>query len=811
MKAPVTIRRRKARDDELSFESLRAEGIRWLQEASGTRWTDYNLHDPGLTLLEQLCYALTDLAYRSDFPVADHLCGPDGEIDFAALALHPPQEALPCRPNTLDDLRRVLLDRVSDLAGVNLAALRSGPYRGLYRLTIDPAVEEGADAICRDAQAVLMGQRNLCEDLDGTVEPVQPWWCSLHAQLEIAGPRDPLDVAADVYIACMRHLSAPVRFLHLDELQRQDLPLDRIFDGPAMQYGFIASRDLERQRQEYLFVGDLLELARAVDGVKEVKWLALQPDGGEPTTATLRWRDARAGRSLRLRLPTQHQADSGLQLWRRGSAIELPPDELRAKVDERRKAERMRRHAAPKPYADLALPHGRHRALQAYDSVQEQFPPTYGINRHGVPPSATLERQSQARQLRAYLALFEQQIANGAAQLHHLRDLFSHHIDEPASYWWQMLDDRMMPGLGALFTEGGAQASGELVREWRRFDPALERKGRVLDHLLALHGQSWPQNTLRQFWGYLDADEIELRLLHAKAAFVQQVVVLNRDRGAGFDYTRPAWDTDDNCSGLQRMASLLLGFADHRTRSLTAAVTRRNRTLAAADASRTLAESPGGTRLLIEPGQALPDRAAMNAQLIKLAPIRHKGLADAVVRAGLYRDRYWLAPRDGGGHRLVLGPDELGRYWPLADVANEAEALLAARCLREFVLEINRASEGLHVVEHLLLRPLAAGSPAAAPDDFHSCRLSVVFPAWTERCRQPNFRAFAEETVALSCPAHLVVHCLWLEFDAMLGFEACHRRWLEARLEHAAGRTEAAVVDEASRALVRCLREPHHG
>ena len=127
------------------------------------------------------------------------------------------------------------------------------------------------------------------------------------------------------------------------------------------------------------------------------------------------------------------------------------------------------------------------------------------------------------------------------------------------------------------------------------------------------------------------------------------------------------------------------------------------------------------------------------------------------------------------------------------------------------MLEVDQAAEGLHVVEHLLLRPLAAGSPAAAPDDFHSCRLSVVFPAWTERCRQPNFRTFAEETVALSCPAHLVVHCLWLEFDAMLRFEACHRGWLEARLEHAAGRADAAAVDEASRALVRCLREPPHG
>ena len=79
---PATIprKRRAARgggaDSELSFESLRSEGIRLAQALSGNSWTDYNLHDPGVTILELLCYALTDLVYRADFRVADHLQAP---------------------------------------------------------------------------------------------------------------------------------------------------------------------------------------------------------------------------------------------------------------------------------------------------------------------------------------------------------------------------------------------------------------------------------------------------------------------------------------------------------------------------------------------------------------------------------------------------------------------------------------------------------------------------------------------------------------------------------------------------------------
>ncbi len=50
----------------LDFNKLREEGIRLIQELSGEIWTDFNLHDPGITTLEVLCYALTELGYRTE-------------------------------------------------------------------------------------------------------------------------------------------------------------------------------------------------------------------------------------------------------------------------------------------------------------------------------------------------------------------------------------------------------------------------------------------------------------------------------------------------------------------------------------------------------------------------------------------------------------------------------------------------------------------------------------------------------------------------------------------------------------------------
>ena len=47
------------------FYRLRREGIGFIEQMGSARWTDYNTHDPGITTLEALCYAITDLAYRT--------------------------------------------------------------------------------------------------------------------------------------------------------------------------------------------------------------------------------------------------------------------------------------------------------------------------------------------------------------------------------------------------------------------------------------------------------------------------------------------------------------------------------------------------------------------------------------------------------------------------------------------------------------------------------------------------------------------------------------------------------------------------
>lgn len=88
----------------MDWQFLRQEGIKHIERLSSAIWTDFNLHDPGITILEVLCYAITDLGYRANLDPADLFSAPGDNAFFTAARI------LPCDPVTAIDLRKVLID-----------------------------------------------------------------------------------------------------------------------------------------------------------------------------------------------------------------------------------------------------------------------------------------------------------------------------------------------------------------------------------------------------------------------------------------------------------------------------------------------------------------------------------------------------------------------------------------------------------------------------------------------------------------------------------------------------------------------------
>ncbi|MES2937665.1 MAG: hypothetical protein V4864_08275 [Pseudomonadota bacterium] len=818
------IRRHPKDNGPLSFWGLRAQALAKVQALSADHWTDYNLHDPGVTILEQACYALTSLVYRADFPVADHLTAPDGRIDFAGHALHPADIVFPCRPATADDYRRLLLDRIEGLgdAAVEPLAPGHGVPPGIWRVELRMAAGHASHMQESLVQAVtlLRAYRNLGEDFDHQFTMVEERWCELQGEIEVGGARDPADVLADVYLCCEQQIAGGGRFVALDALLRQGAALETIFDGPPVRRGRL--REPEDARDKRLFVADLMAALAAIDGVKEVRRLALVVDGEAHTGGDSVQRRG-PGWALRLRVPTDGKVE-GMRLMRRGSRVQPSAALVRMKYEDLQAGEGAPHTETGASAFEGPRPRGAYRPLPAYSALQDQFPAVYGINHYGLEPQASSRDKAMAWQLKAYLVLFDQVMAHSAAQLAHLRELFAVEEGGRRSYWWQMVDEPSVPGIrDRLYTTPPEHVE---QRVYEPMDSFMERKGRLMDYLLSLHGETYSQNSLRQFASGHTATELEALLFENKAAVLKDIIAFSRDRAAGWDDGRPCWDEPANVAGLQRRTGLLLGFRDVHTRSLTAPLQRRGREAVSAahwrrhagDAAGHHAHRPEGARRVALDAAAAASREEADRHLARIGALGGPHLNEALLRRGAFADAYWIVESDDGRCHLFAGPDEDGAYWALGTFDNEQEAARAAAHLRNLLLRVSEQSEGLFVLEHVLLRPV--GSSAAhqqlrqqhqLPDDALHNRLTVVFPAWPPRCGDPNFRAFAAETVELNAPAHLQAHCLWLDWPAMREFELHCERWMRARLEWCTGRDDEAArmrMNHAAAGLLRLLHAP---
>ena len=117
----------------MDWDLLRREGIRHIERLGSAIWTDYNAHDPGITMLEVLCYAITDLGYRTNLPIEDLLTSPSSNGD--SKPFFTAAEMLTNHPVNALDYRKIIID----VPGVKNAWLtaRNKP-EVIFQLKSDP-------------------------------------------------------------------------------------------------------------------------------------------------------------------------------------------------------------------------------------------------------------------------------------------------------------------------------------------------------------------------------------------------------------------------------------------------------------------------------------------------------------------------------------------------------------------------------------------------------------------------------------------------------------------------------------------------
>ena len=677
-------------------------------------------------------------------------------------------------------------------------------------------------AAVASAKRTLFAHRNLDEDFC-RVKVVGIDEIAVCADVEVAPDADIERVQAQIWFEIEQYFNPPVPFYSLQEMLDAGTPVEEIFNGPALESGFLRAEDLEAASlKSALCVSDILNRLMEIDGVIAVTRLRMTKYDSEGAVvggaADPTWSSegkpifdpGRTGASWLLYLSAQHQP----RLYRNASRFPFYKNGLpfHPRMDEaldtltqlRGEAERSKIRSAPK---DLPVPAGEYRDPGLYFPVQYSFPSTYGIGPDGLPSHASGERRGQAKQLKAYLMVFEQILGNAFAQLAHAADLFSLDPALQRTYFVTEFTEEMIQGHGGIVNGLDKTALEAMVETVPEFQ---QRRNRFLDHLMARFGEEYGEYTL--LLTRLLGQEVALdRLIEDKISFLGAYPLISHDRGKAFDHLQ-APCAQGNQAGIEKRVGLLLGYPDlsFHWQAVAAA--------SGADHQETfrLQDRNGKVWLEAEPIDGIAP--TVKAFVQELTPKTQPESYQIEYAA----DHFQVRLKEGEGNLLevlTLAPTANAASGALRDSLEKAfRALLvrmvqpeAYRILEEsakFRLQLEdnaalrgrsrlfdsqaeaatlrdellawSANERMIVVEHLLLRPKFPGDalyPACSDgacatcgaEDPYSFRLSFVMPGWTAPFNtEMDMRGFADRVIRQEIPSHLLGKICWVGNDGFV-------------------------------------------
>lgn len=696
-------------------------------------------------------------------------------------------------------------------------------------------------SVIKDVYCALHRVRNLCEDyVTFSIVPQQE--ILLCADIEVELTADLEEVLAEIYYRVDKFLAPKVRFYNLLEMYEKGKRTEEIFLGPRLDHGFIIEEELaECELKTVIHTSDLYNIIMAIPGVTKIKKLQITNYlNGEPQTEGELWCLELGGAySLNLSKDSSsviHFYKDGLLFFADTSQAEMIVRSLQAQ-DSKPKFTSMEN--------DLAVPTGRYRNLKEYYSIQNDLPEVYKTGKNGITEFDDSIHRSQVKQLKAFLLFFDQVLVNYFGQLDAAKDLLSldktlnvtqtyatepvydtdasvlpdfYHVQNllqaftssmPAGTDWD--DEKSYKTQWDLFTANPANGyiTGlkSITETAERF---YERRNLFIDHLLARFAETFGDYAyvMHKMFG----NKSEQDLIDDKLSFLYDYPRLSYERGKAFTYKccdsgeeedEPGMLTDgwpaDNISGLQRRVARLLGFNDPTDRMLVPLDRDFTKFPAGAGFSRYEFKKSGTGPVLLMSKAPHFTNATYNDSIFK------------VIELAADTSRYIPV-----GLSFEL-QDKSGNVYAIPNIvfANAGQRQVFIENMAAYFIQ-EYYQEGMHLIEHILLRPVDDVSVSVAdvdegyfPEcklhddcdcpiaDHYSFRITIALPYWPTRFRNMTFRTFSEKLIRYETPAHILAKICWVSIKDMYELEKVYAEWLALECEDKPDRTDLSEAIEA--------------
>ena len=815
-----------ATGDDLDYGFLRKKGREYIEQLARNVWTDYNVHDPGITLLEMLSYALTDLAARIEMPIEDLLTPKEQSAPKIEEQFFTASRILTTKPVSEADYRKLFID----IEGVKNCWLKTYPktvwvdckngklsynekdfesvaqddkkqfdLKGLYTVIVDfdepdhdkfpteMLVEAEKERIKKEIRSRFHSHRNLCEDLIAVREVgIHP--VSVCASIELEPEADEELVHAKIIHAIDHYFSPSLRFYSLRQMKEKGYSSEEIFEGPLLENGFIDPGELESSAlRTEVRLSDLMQLIMAIDGVKIIRDISIK-DCHNPDDEADEWLICVEPGKKPIRC-----ADSAYSYFKSVLPVNLNKKRVDLYLDAIKKAEKEAEENA-KIGMEIAVPQGIYPGTSETTTIQNDFPDTYGIGRNGLPAQVPTARKAQAKQLKAYLLFFDQVLATYFAHLEKVKDQLSVNHQLKQTYFTQAVQDiRDFEELVSDYPAGDPeQLTAKLLGE---LDNSVQRNNRLLDHLMARFAEKFTAYAF--LMKQLNGNYADKAVLQSKQSFLRDYDVTSRERGSAFNYYRqPAemlWDTE-NVAGVEKRIARLTGIKDYRRRDLSGSFIELY----------DLVDSDGETvyrwriydqekKIVLSatenyhtPHEAHAEVYHALVKIVETSPETIEAAFESGISDEAVIGNFEIQISDSGKYSFNVldreaDPDSadrvIARQYTYHETQEEIkEAILALIAWMTGVF----TEEGMFLIEHILLRPdvttdtvpqdqfmTICGDDCTGchPVDPYSFRVTVVLPGWTYRFANADFRNFLAELIRKELPAHLLARICWVGYQ----------------------------------------------
>lgn len=704
----------------MDYAALRSIGLGSIVRLASDHWTDYNESDPGITMLEALAYAITDLGYRTNFPIEDIIAQQQKEeAELGQTQFPQAAEILTSDPVTANDYRRILLD----VDGVSNAWVypdaQIGAFPGVQNVVIQPdhtdLTKAAKSSLIEQVRDQFLANRNLGEDL-GEIEVLVPKVFALDLEFEVEKGVQINEVVAEAIFRITQYLAGVIQFLTLPEMQAlYNGENDQVFEGPKLKHGFIPESSFQPKIAK-VTEKDLIKQVQPIPGILRILRLQIIQPGQKvrpvevtPPNAIAADNPPVKDRALYLgplEIPELAPIDqSQIRVLQGETPLTVNVDEAQIELDQL-----VLNAPASKlgvKNRDIPIPKGNFRNIEHYYSVQYDLPSLYGLKPKSVPKNASDRRKGEVKQLRSFLLMFDQVMANYLAQLAHIGELFSWSPEITQTYFYQGLG-RSIHGLNEIMVGfpkekklGGAPPTAKQQKEFQlqlqlaynQYDAKmgrlresetvfLQRRNRFLTHLLARVGRS-----LDEYMASLNREANVLGqpfLVETREKLLGNYPALSAAKARGENPLASYFDPD-MLSGLKRISEALFGMPveSYENQNYTSRFQLRY-------TDPTTTGYTGEIVILTEDGTPIDLDYLLKVGQVKehyRVIQKEKGL----ISLWIYDDT-----NDGDPSRIFRVP---GNYFSLEDARNHANQL--AEMLKRYDL----ATERVFVLDHILFRP----------------------------------------------------------------------------------------------------------